>query len=369
MPQTRVQAPSKTSTQSTTPAPGLSGPSRPFPIQAQEATPDRAHAEGGPAPAERSGHSFGDLAVSGRALQPRGPGQPLPDPVRSQMEHAFGDDFSAVRIHQDGNSASIGATAYTRGHNIHFKPGTYQPASRAGQKLIGHELTHVVQQRAGRVAVPHGNEAPINTHAGLEREADILGYRAAQATTVQFKRAASAVQRKADVIQLVHPAIRRIKEKNAAFKARHPGLHAAGKVLGTAAAVGAGGLIGAALAPVLAPAAAAAGAAVGVHGAVAGSSAVGSVIAAGKAYYANRRKPVAPANGAGTQTPVIPLSRSDTHDESTDTHGAGADTEESPVTKLDRPKLAEKKHIRAQNKGRRIREEKLKRKGRILAES
>ncbi len=169
MPPTGVQAPYKTSTQPSTPAHDISGPSRPFPIQAQEAAPAQAEQTG------HFGHRFGDLAASSKDLQPRGAGRPLPEPVRSKMEHALGTDFSDVRIHQDDNPASIGATAYAQGHNIHFRPGKFQPNSRAGQRLIGHELTHVVQQRARRVTAPQGKRAPINSHTGLEREADILG--------------------------------------------------------------------------------------------------------------------------------------------------------------------------------------------------
>jgi hypothetical protein len=79
------------------------------------------------------------------------------------MEAAFKTDFSAVRVHEADTAASLGAHAFTRGHGLHFAPGEYRPGSAAGQKLIGHELTHVVQQRAGRVAVPQGRGARDST--------------------------------------------------------------------------------------------------------------------------------------------------------------------------------------------------------------
>ena len=85
-----------------------------------------------------------------------GPGQPMPDSVRSSMEWRFGVDFSGVRIHTGARdtqaASSIGALAYTTGTNIVFGHGQYQPESESGQRLLAHELTHVVQQQSGAVA-------------------------------------------------------------------------------------------------------------------------------------------------------------------------------------------------------------------------
>src|SRR5690242_7977127 len=68
-----------------------------------------------------------------------GGGAPLPDDVRTKMERALGADFSAVRIHEGADAASMGAVAYTRGNDIFFQPGQYDPHSQAGQELLGHE--------------------------------------------------------------------------------------------------------------------------------------------------------------------------------------------------------------------------------------
>jgi hypothetical protein len=95
------------------------------------------------------------------------------------MERALGHDFSRVRVHEGGHAESLGAIAYTRGTDLHFAPGRYSPATRSGQELLGHELAHVVQQQAGRVAVPQGKGAPINADPALEAEADRLGRMAA----------------------------------------------------------------------------------------------------------------------------------------------------------------------------------------------
>jgi len=79
-------------------------------------------------------------------------GAPLPRTLRSFFESRFGKDFSAVRIHIDSRAdraaRSIGALAYTLGHDVVFAGGRYQPGSTDGRRLLAHELTHVVQQGA-----------------------------------------------------------------------------------------------------------------------------------------------------------------------------------------------------------------------------
>ena len=77
-------------------------------------------------------------------------GAPLNVQTRALMEPHFGFDFSAVRVHTGHGAASsalvLSALAYTVGNHIVFAPGRYDPASEAGQRLLAHELTHVVQQ-------------------------------------------------------------------------------------------------------------------------------------------------------------------------------------------------------------------------------
>jgi hypothetical protein len=66
------------------------------------------------------------------------------------MEARFGYDFSRVRVHTDATAAesarAVQALAYTVGEDIVFGAGRYAPATGAGQRLLAHELTHVVQQ-------------------------------------------------------------------------------------------------------------------------------------------------------------------------------------------------------------------------------
>ncbi len=85
----------------------------------------------------------------------RSPGEPLDAPTRAFFEPRFGRDFSEVRIHADDRAArsaqSIGASAYAAGSHIVFGSGQYAPSSSGGRRMLAHELTHIVQQRAGRV--------------------------------------------------------------------------------------------------------------------------------------------------------------------------------------------------------------------------
>ncbi|MEP6844392.1 MAG: DUF4157 domain-containing protein [Panacibacter sp.] len=77
-------------------------------------------------------------------------GQQLPNEVRSFYEPRFGYDFSNVKVHTNTVAAksaqSINALAYTSGNNIVFNNGQYAPQTDSGKRLLGHELTHVVQQ-------------------------------------------------------------------------------------------------------------------------------------------------------------------------------------------------------------------------------
>ena len=131
--------------------------------------------------------------IPGVSLPSPGGGKVLPEEVRGKMESAFQQDFSAVRIHEGSAASSVGALAFTRGSDIHFARGQYQPDSKAGQSLIGHELTHVVQQRAGIVKSPSGGDgAPVNADPALEAEADRVGARAAEHRVAEVSSASQA---------------------------------------------------------------------------------------------------------------------------------------------------------------------------------
>ncbi|MBV9822432.1 MAG: DUF4157 domain-containing protein, partial [Actinobacteria bacterium] len=80
----------------------------------------------------------------------RSPGRPLAEPIRREMETAFGTDFSTVRLHENDaarqTARQLGARAYTSGENVVLGNGAVD------KHTLAHELAHVVQQRAGAVA-------------------------------------------------------------------------------------------------------------------------------------------------------------------------------------------------------------------------
>lgn len=91
-------------------------------------------------------------------------GQPLDVSTRQFMETRFGHDFSGVRVHADAKASDsarqIDALAYTAGRDIVFAAGRYDTASAAGQRLLAHELAHVVQQTGGASRTIQRQPAP-----------------------------------------------------------------------------------------------------------------------------------------------------------------------------------------------------------------
>ncbi|MBE2199151.1 MAG: DUF4157 domain-containing protein [Anaerolinea sp.] len=115
-----------------------------------------------------------DGSIESSLQSARAGGQPLPDNVRSPMEHAFGADFSGVKIHTGGQAdtlnRSLQARAFTTGQDVFFRDGQYNPDSTQGQELLAHELTHTIQQGAAPQASVNAQRQPIS---GIQRQDDI----------------------------------------------------------------------------------------------------------------------------------------------------------------------------------------------------
>lgn len=104
------------------------------------------------------------------------PGQPLDSATRTMMEPRFGHDFSKVRVHTGHQAAesarAVHAHAYTVGTDVVFNEGKYAPQSEAGQRLLAHEFTHVIQQRDG--AGPPQTQLEVGVvDSPAEREAEV----------------------------------------------------------------------------------------------------------------------------------------------------------------------------------------------------
>jgi hypothetical protein len=103
----------------------------------------------------------------------QGAGHKLDPDTRDRVGSALGDSLDDVRVHTDDTANSlahsVSARAFTTGSDVYFAKGEYNPAASEGQKLLAHELTHVVQQRGASSSGPLVVSQPGDA---LEAEAD-----------------------------------------------------------------------------------------------------------------------------------------------------------------------------------------------------
>jgi hypothetical protein len=165
--------------------------------QAEHETPHvepvSEHAESQVSPAQRlasnvGNQAFAALARQGAGILPdgrahpdveqtiartRGGGQPLDASTRETVGGALGDPLSDVRVHTDDTAdrlaGSVSARAFTTGSDVYFAKGEYNPGSGDGNRLLAHELSHVVQQRGAPTEGPLTVSQPGDA---LEQEAD-----------------------------------------------------------------------------------------------------------------------------------------------------------------------------------------------------
>jgi hypothetical protein len=127
--------------------------------------------------AQRSGEETSEVddETAASINAKRGGGQALDEGISAKAGSAMGHDFSDVNVHTDSQSdqlsRQLGAKAFTTGSDIYFREGAYQPGSGDGQRLISHELTHVVQQSS--VSEPGKGTMSVNDpNDAYEGEAD-----------------------------------------------------------------------------------------------------------------------------------------------------------------------------------------------------
>jgi hypothetical protein len=132
--------------------------------------------------------AFGRIAREGAGLLPgggvhpqveralgarRGAGRPLDAGTRDRVGESLGDPLADVRVHDDRGAAelarSVSARAFTTGADVYFAEGEYRPGTSGGDRLLAHELAHVVQQRGAPTSGPMTVSEPGDA---LEQEAD-----------------------------------------------------------------------------------------------------------------------------------------------------------------------------------------------------
>lgn len=108
-------------------------------------------------------------APSADGFAPADPGRRLPPGLSREFSARFGQDLSAVRLHDDATAAAkadvLGARAYTIGDDVVLGAATPSLDTREGKRTLAHELTHVIQQRRG------GTEPALSPHAEHESAA------------------------------------------------------------------------------------------------------------------------------------------------------------------------------------------------------
>ena len=99
----------------------------------------------------------------------------LPGNLKSGIENLSGYSMDDVKVHYNSDKPSqLQAHAYAQGTDIHVASGQ--------EKHLPHEAWHVVQQKQGRVkpTMQMKQGVPVNDDARLEKEADVMGYKASQ---------------------------------------------------------------------------------------------------------------------------------------------------------------------------------------------
>jgi len=138
-----------------------------------------------------SGHN---LPAVDRAV--RSPSRSLDHDTRAAMEARLGHDLADVRIHDGAQAAesaeALDAQAFTVGRDVVLGTSATQLGAEQGQRLLAHELAHVVQQRGARTAT--------RQTATLEAQADrAADSRANGSGAAAMPAGAAGVQRKAKV--------------------------------------------------------------------------------------------------------------------------------------------------------------------------
>ena len=142
----------------------------------------------------RKADGSGDAGVGGgggAAVGKRTLTQGLPPALKAKAEASTGADLSGVRVHDDAeahvSANSLGALAYTLGHDIWFGAGQYQPGTAGGDRLLAHEVAHTVQQGSAPAVVPQAKRE--DDAAGEKVEVSAPG----DALEVEADRAADAI--------------------------------------------------------------------------------------------------------------------------------------------------------------------------------
>ncbi len=105
-------------------------------------------------------------------------GQPLDASTRAFFEPRFGHDFSKVQVHSgpiaEQSTRDVNSKAYTVGNDIVFGAGAFNPQTQDGRRLMGHELTHVVQQSGANGSLANQGQAKLDRTVAVTTQQRVL---------------------------------------------------------------------------------------------------------------------------------------------------------------------------------------------------
>jgi hypothetical protein len=136
------------------------------------------HAFGGAIARTQGAGIMGDgtvhSSVQSKIDSTRGGGTNLDTGVQQKLTPSLGD-LSDVRVHTDSTAHdlnhAVSARAFATGTDVYFAQNEYKPNTSDGDRLIAHELAHVVQQRG---APTSGPLTVSNPGDAMENEADAV---------------------------------------------------------------------------------------------------------------------------------------------------------------------------------------------------
>jgi hypothetical protein len=121
----------------------------------------------------------GEQQEKGRAKIPQSGGAPLDGGYRSKMERQLGARLDGARVNTSAESAraaeQLGARAFTVGDDVHFGAGQYAPGTKEGDRLLAHELTHVVQGQLSGVQRKSEGDGSVGEHHAADAEHGAIG--------------------------------------------------------------------------------------------------------------------------------------------------------------------------------------------------
>jgi len=98
----------------------------------------------------------------------------IPENLTERIKDSFGIDTNEISIVESSEVAKLGAKATAQGNVISFAPSEYQPNTKEGLELLGHELNHIRDQALNKVTA-NITGTNINIDVAHETNSDRAG--------------------------------------------------------------------------------------------------------------------------------------------------------------------------------------------------